>query len=207
MLNLQFITHRTSRFSEIEGARLALEGGCRWIQLRMKEASPEEIEQAAEQLKPICRSYGATFIVDDQVEIAQRLQLDGVHLGRHDMPVDEARRMLGPSFIIGGTANTMDDVRRLYHAGVDYLGVGPFRYTTTKQNLSPILGLEGYASILQQMKAEGIDLPLVAIGGLTQADLPDLLRVGITGIALSGSILNAADPKVETERFLKSGLR
>lgn len=125
-----------------------------------------------------------------------------MHLGKHDMPVAEARRLLGNGFIIGGTANTFDDVKMHYEAGADYIGCGPFRFTTTKKNLSPILGLEGYRRIVSQMKEAGINLPIVAIGGITREDIPAILQTGITGVALSGTILRADNPAEETRRIL-----
>ena len=203
MLSLQFITHQTERYSYLESARMALEGGCRWIQLRMKEASIEDVEAIVEQLKPLCASYQAILILDDHVELAKKLEVDGVHLGKMDMPIAEARQMLGETFIIGGTANTFEDARMHAAAGADYLGIGPFRFTTTKKNLSPVLGLEGYASILSQMRASGIDLPVVAIGGITCQDIPAIMQTGVNGIALSGTILQAENPVEETRRILK----
>lgn len=201
-MELQFITHFTERFSYLDSARMALEGGCRWIQLRMKEATPEEREQVARAVQALCRDYQATFIIDDDVDLVLRLKADGVHLGKNDLPIAEARRILGKDFLIGGTANTFDDVRSHYLAGADYIGCGPFRYTTTKKNLSPILGLEGYRSIVQQMHDAGIALPIVAIGGITYDDIPAILETGVTGIALSGTILQAEDPVAETRRIL-----
>lgn len=159
MLSLQFITHQTENYSYLESARMALEGGCKWIQLRMKEASPEEVEAVALQLKPLCRAKEAILILDDHVELTKKLEVDGVHLGKKDMPIGEARQILGEAFIIGGTANTFEDVKLHHAAGADYLGIGPFRFTTTKKNLSPVLGLEGYTSILAQMNEAGIRIP------------------------------------------------
>ena len=202
MVSLQFITHQTDRYSYLESARMALEGGCKWIQLRMKDALLDEVEAVALQLKPLCKEHGAIFILDDHVELARKLETDGVHLGKKDMPIDRARQVLGEAFIIGGTANTFDDVVQHYRAGADYLGIGPFRFTTTKKNLSPVLGLEGYSSILSQMREANIGLPVVAIGGITYEDIPDILRTGVNGIALSGSILGAEDPVEETRRIL-----
>ena len=118
------------------------------------------------------------------------------------MPIAEARRILGDDFIIGGTANTFEDVRAHYEAGANYIGCGPFRFTTTKKGLSPILGLEGYISICSQMKAEGINLPIVAIGGITAEDIPMIMQTGVTGIALSGAVLNADDPVEEMALLL-----
>lgn len=201
-MELQFITHFTEKYSYYDSARMALEGGCRWIQLRMKDASPEKVEQEALRVQALCRTYHATFIIDDHVELVKKLHADGVHLGKHDMPVAEARRLLGNGFIIGGTANTFDDVKMHYEAGADYIGCGPFRFTTTKKNLSPILGLEGYRRIVSQMKEAGINLPIVAIGGITREDIPAILQTGVTGVALSGTILRADNPTEETRRIL-----
>lgn len=204
MVSLQFITHQTELYSYFESARMALEGGCKWIQLRMKEAPLEEVEAVALQLKPICKEHEAMLIIDDHVELVKKLEVDGVHLGKNDMPISQARQILGEAFIIGGTANTFEDVVQHYRAGVDYLGIGPFRFTTTKKNLSPVLGLEGYATILSQMKEAHIKLPVVAIGGITYEDIPDILSTGVNGIALSGTILRADNPVEETRRILNN---
>ena len=199
---VQFITHYTDRYTYLDSVRIALEGGCRWIQLRMKEASPEEIIPIAKEAMAMCRKFGVTFIIDDHVELVKQLGADGVHLGKNDMPISEARRILGKDFIIGGTANTFEDVRIHAEAGADYIGCGPFRFTTTKKNLSPVLGLEGYTYIVSKMKAEGINLPIVAIGGITKEDIPSLMKTGINGIALSGSILRAENPIEEMKEII-----
>lgn len=201
---LQYISHFTPQISYSEGIRMALEGGCRWIQLRMKDAPAEEIIACAEEVLPLCRRHGAKFLLDDHVELVRRLGADGVHLGKNDMPVDEARKILGPDIIIGGTANTIEDIIRLHEQGVDYIGCGPFRFTTTKKNLSPILGLDGYKSIVLKMKELGIDLPIVAIGGITVEDIPSVMGTGVSGIALSGAILGAPDPVKMTARIIET---
>ena len=200
----QYISHFTPTIGYVEGIRMALEGGCKWIQLRMKDASAEEVLINAEEALHLCRQYGAKFILDDHVELVERAGADGVHLGKNDMPVDEARKILGNGKIIGGTANTIEDIVRLHKQGADYIGCGPFRFTTTKKKLSPVLGLEGYKSIVQNMRDKGIDLPIVAIGGITVADIPAIMATGVTGIALSGAILGAADPVAMTENILKT---
>ena len=199
---IQFISHYNDRYSYLDSIRLALEGGCRWIQLRMKDATEEDILPVALEAQRMCKEVGATFIIDDHVELVKRIKADGVHLGKKDMPIAEARKILGDDFIIGGTANTFEDVRAHYEAGANYIGCGPFRFTTTKKGLSPILGLEGYISICSQMKAEGIDLPIVAIGGITLDDIPQIMQTGVTGIALSGAVLNADDPVEEMKKFI-----
>lgn len=201
---LQYISHFTPQISYAEGIRMALEGGCRWIQLRMKDAPAEEIIACAEEVLPLCRRHGAKFLLDDHVELVRQLGADGVHLGKNDMPVDDARKILGPDIIIGGTANTIEDIIRLHKQGADYIGCGPFRFTTTKKNLSPILGLDGYKSIVLKMKELGIDLPIVAIGGITVEDIPAVMGTGVSGIALSGAILGAPDPVEMTARIIET---
>ena len=210
---LQFITHQTERYSYIDSARIALEGGCRWIQLRMKDADETLLEETALIVQKMCKDYGATFIIDDNVFLVKKIKADGVHLGRNDMPIAEARKILGDDFIIGGTVNSFEDVLLSQQSLSteytpsplpvprsplpDYFGCGPFRFTSTKKNLAPILGLEGYDNILKKMKENDINIPLVAIGGITKDDIPELLKIGVDGIALSGSILRAENPVEE----------
>lgn len=201
-VHLQFITHTTERYSYADAARLALIGGCRWIQLRAKEMPMVELEPLAVEVRQLCEAYRATFIIDDHVELALRVGAHGVHLGRSDMPIDEARRLMGPNYIIGGTANTLGDIRRLWLSGADYVGCGPFRFTTTKKNLSAILGLAGYSRLMQEARSEGIKLPVVAIGGITAQDISSLLKTGVDGIALSGSVLRAHDPASQMREIL-----
>lgn len=191
---IQFISHQNARFSYLDGIKLALEGGCRWVQLRMKDALDDEIISLGKEVKKLCTEFQATFIVDDRVSLVKIIGADGVHLGKNDMPVDTARRILGKECIIGATANTFDDVENAYNKGADYIGCGPFRFTTTKKNLSPVLGLEGYSQIVNRMKQSGINIPIVAIGGILKEDIPQIMLTGVSGIALSGAVLNAEDP-------------
>lgn len=203
-IGLQFITHFTERHTYLDSARIALEGGCRWVQLRMKDADEGLFVATAREVRALCDRFGATFIIDDHAELVGATGADGVHLGKNDMPVAEARRMLGPDIVIGGTANTFDDVKALAEAGADYIGCGPFRFTTTKQRLSPVLGLEGYRDIMRRMRESGISLPIVAIGGITFDDIGPIMRTGVTGIALSGSVLRADDPVAEMRRVVEA---
>ena len=203
MRQIQFITHKNDRYSYVDGARMALEGGCKWIQLRMKEASDDEVREAAAVIQPLCREHEAIFLLDDRVELAKELNADGVHLGRNDMPVDEARRVLGEEFIIGGTANTYEDVERLWRHGADYVGCGPFRFTTTKANLAPVLGLSGYKDIIDRMDEAGIELPVVAIGGILRDDVAAIMETGVSGIAISGAVLDADNPAEEMRMFIE----
>ncbi|MFI3318679.1 MAG: thiamine phosphate synthase [Rikenellaceae bacterium] len=200
---LQYITHRTEERGDLEGAEAALKGGCRWVQLRMKDASDSEIIAAGRALRELCDRYSATMLLDDRVDLVRELGADGVHLGKNDMPPDEARGILGAAYIIGGTANTIEDMDRLFAQGVDYIGMGPFRYTTTKQGLSPIIGLEGYISAKAHAAKMGYATPIVAIGGIEVADVKEIISTGVRGIALSGTILRSQDPILTTASVIK----
>lgn len=199
---IQFISHYSERYSYLDSIRLALEGGCGWIQLRMKDATDDEVRPIAVEAQKLCRAYGAKFVIDDRVALVRELGADGVHLGKNDMPIREARRLLGPDVIIGGTANTFEDAKAHYEASADYIGCGPFRFTTTKQKLAPVLGLDGYRQIIRKLRAANITIPVVAIGGITKDDIPAILQTGITGIALSGTVLRADDPIAEMKHII-----
>ena len=204
MTSIQYITHENQRLSYLDGAILALMGGCKWVQLRMKEASDEEFLVVGSQLRELCKTYSATFILDDRVHLVIPLGADGVHLGKNDMPIDEARRCLqSDKVIIGGTANTFDDIKRLHKQGANYIGCGPFRYTETKKKLAPTLGFQGYKSLVEKMKSEGITLPIFAIGGILYDDVKALLSIGIDGIAISGGVLNADNPIEKMKLLMK----
>ena len=200
---LQFISHYTEKYTYLDSVKIALDGGCKWVQLRMKDATDAEVLPIAVEAQKLCRDAGATFIIDDRVELVKQIGADGVHLGLGDMPIAEARKILGETFIIGGTANTFENVKAHYQASANYVGCGPFRFTTTKKKLSPVLGLEGYRGIVSKMKEQGIDIPIVAIGGITAEDIPQIMQTGVTGIALSGTVLRAEDPVAEMRRIIK----
>lgn len=199
---LQFITHKAGGYDELSGAEAVLKGGCRWVQLRMKDASDEEFMSVGRKLAELCRSFGARLILDDRVHLVGEIGADGVHVGKNDMPVDEVRRLLGPGFIVGATANSFDDIASAAARGADYIGLGPFRFTQTKRKLSPILGLEGYRQLMSESRAAGILLPVVAIGGINSADIPDIMATGVHGVAISGGLLRAEDTVTETRNIL-----
>lgn len=202
-LSLQYITDPKTGISLCEQIEAVCRGGIRWVQLRMKTASYTEILREGKLAKEICRRYNALFMINDQVEIARQLDADGVHLGMNDMDPWEARKILGPGKIIGATCNTWEDIQLRSIQQVDYIGLGPFTYTTTKEKLSPILGLEGYRRLLEQMQQHHISIPVFAIGGITEPDIPMLLETGIQGIALSGLIKNSNNLCLKTQEILK----
>lgn len=174
------------------------------MQLRVKEASDEEFLSLGKEVRRITSAYGSLLILDDRVHSVEELGADGVHLGEKDMPVIQARELLGEGAIIGGTADRSGRVEELYKEGADYIGCGPFRYTSTKKELSPVLGIEGYRSILARMEDLGIELPLLAIGGIRRGDIAALLGEGVHGVAVSSAVAAAEDPVEEMRAFLKA---
>lgn len=186
---LQFITIAHPTLSHSEQAIRAIRSGCRWVQLRMKETDDATIIAEAKRILPVAEAHNAVLIINDRADIALKCGAHGVHLGKSDLSVSEVRNMPGKKMIIGATANTLDDIRALAVQQPDYIGLGPFRFTTTKKNLSPILGLEGYRTILSAMKSLDIRIPVVAIGGIVADDVAGILSTGVHGIALAGAIV------------------
>lgn len=202
---LQFITNEKCAVSPAQQILDAIEGGCRWVQIRLKEASDEEITRLFHEIKEKAKETLTTVIINDRVDLVKNLGSEGVagvHLGKEDMPAPEARFKLGPDAIIGVTAHSYEEVERFKGVDVDYIGVGPFSFTTTKKDLAPVLGLEGLAEIVLRAKDAGLELPLVAVGGITLEDVKPLLEIGVNGLAVSGAIANASDIKEATRMFI-----
>ena len=190
---LYFLTMDEGPIDHLQQVEAACKAGIKWIQLRMKQASDGEVRTTALAAKEITDANGCVLIINDRVEIALEVKANGVHLGKQDMAISEARRLLGEDMIIGGTANTIEEIREHYARGADYIGLGPYRYTTTKKNLSPILGLEGYRQIMGVLKQEQVSIPVVGIGGIEMKDAASLFGVGLHGIAFSGMLVHAGD--------------
>jgi thiamine-phosphate pyrophosphorylase len=195
-----YITQDLPDISHAELIEIACEAGVRWVQLRAKNKPYDEWLQIAEEARSITIKYEAILVINDNLEIARQVYADGVHLGRNDMPVREARKIAGPDMIIGGTANTLEDVLSLQEQGADYIGLGPFRFTSTKENLSPLLGLSGYEK-LSTFNFQ-FSIPVIAIGGIQVEDVQPLLQTGIHGVAVSSAINLANDKPAAVRKFL-----
>ena len=191
---LHYITQNLPDFSHSQLAEFACKGGADWVQLRVKGKTFDEWLKTAQETKLICQKYGAKLIINDNIQIAKEICADGVHLGKEDADPQEARIFLGDNYIMGGSTNNADDVKRMIVSGVDYIGIGPFRFTSTKANLNPVLGLEGIRKIAEQFATK---IPLIAIGGIKVADLDFLLQTGIYGVAVSSAI-NLTEQKSES---------
>ena len=192
---IQYISQGDSPEQQLANISKALDAGCKWIQLRYKNKSIEEVRTLAKMVQKICRAYDATFIINDHVQVASEINADGVHLGLDDISVMEAKAVL-KNKIIGGTANTLEDVLQRVNEKCDYIGLGPFRFTATKEKLSPILGIEGYQEILKELKNRNIDIPIYAIGGIEIEDFEKLEQAGVYGVAVSGLITHHKNPEI-----------
>ena len=198
---LQYISQGSTPHEQLLSIQKVLDQGCNWIQLRFKNGNTKALFSVAEKTNRLCKEYNATFIVNDNVDLAYQMEADGVHLGLDDMQIKEARSILGDQKIIGGTANTFDHVQQRIHENCNYIGLGPFQFTTTKAKLSPILGLEGYKIIQNQLTKLNASIPLIAIGGITLEDIDSLLEIGIHGIAVSS--LLTKNPVITTSLIEK----
>ena len=202
-----YITQQTEKFSHAELAEMACLGGVNWVQLRVKNKSYTEWKQIALETQAVCKKYHATFIINDNAPLAKDISADGVHLGKEDMSIEEARKILGKDFITGGTANTIGDIQKLIASGADYIGLGPFRFTATKENLSPVLGLEGIRKIMNALpfwEGRGGIIPVIAIGGITTQDIPGILKAGVHGVAVSSAINLAESKTAAANAFVKT---
>lgn len=191
---LQYISQGNTVEEQLSNIRKALDNGCEWIQLRFKNASTSELFDVAETAKILCDVFSAYLIINDNVPLAQQLDADGVHVGLTDMNVAAARTILGREKIIGATANTFENIQNHTENGCNYIGLGPFQFTATKEKLSPILGVEGYRIIIEKMKAKEIQIPIYAIGGIQLTNVESIMETGVHGIALSGLITQSENP-------------
>lgn len=190
---LQYISQGNTIEEQLYNIHQALDNGCDWVQMRFKNQTTQNTFVLAEAVKILCEEYLANFIVNDNVYLAQQITADGVHLGLSDTKIEESRAILGSTKIIGATANTFEDITNHIKNGCDYIGLGPFQFTTTKDKLSPILGLEGYYEIIQKVKASNLEIPIYAIGGITLENVDQLIETGIHGIAVSGIITKSPE--------------
>lgn len=192
---IYYISQGKTPDEHFQNIKKMVDAGVDWVQLRIKEGEKKDILEVALKAQKYCKENQVIFIINDSPEIADAIDADGVHLGKEDESPEMARKLLGNEKIIGGTANTWEDCQKLIAQKVDYIGLGPFRFTTTKKKLSPILGLEGYREILEKIKQNNIKIPVVAIGGITLEDVAEIKKTGVCGIALSGFLHQQTDLK------------
>ena len=201
--SLHYVTqNRAMGRTPSEQTELACRGGAKWVSLRTKKMSYAELLPAAMKTKEVCDHFGAVFIVNDNVLLAKEVHADGVHLGRGDVPVDQARHYLGDAAYIGATANNFEDIKRSYELGADYIALGPTRFTKSKEMMSPIIGPAKFLTIKRQCIEANINIPLIATGGVSPDDLDIFLDLGMDGIAVSSGINLSQNPTYETQGII-----
>lgn len=199
---LHYISQGATVKEHLENIQKACQSGAELVQLRLKNVSEKKILKAAVQAREITSHFQTRLIINDHYKIAKKVKADGVHLGKEDACPKEARKHLYSWQIIGGTANTLQDCEALIEKEVDYIGLGPYRFTTTKKNLSPVLGILGYQGILDVLKT---NTPIIAIGGILVDDVKEILETGISGIAISGEITQDFNKIGEFHKLLNTG--
>jgi len=190
---LQFITHDIEQHSHIEQARIACEAGAKWIQYRCLTKSDDELLKDINVIAELCDDWGATLIVTDHIHLNGKADIQGFHIEDMDADFRQLREELGEAITIGGSSNTVEGLLRIAEEGADYAGFGPFKVTTTKPNNAPLLRLEGYKNAITILEQQQIELPVLAVGGVTLNDIDDLLKTGVFGIAASSAINQAED--------------
>lgn len=180
-----------------EQVKEALEGGITFLQLREKYLTGEALLQEAKEIQALCKEYRIPFIINDDVELAKKIDADGVHVGQSDMEMKAARKLLGPDKIIGVTAKTLEQAKAAEEAGADYLGSGAVFGTTTKQDAKPMS-----LDLLQEI-CESVSIPVVAIGGITKENLPLLKGRKMSGFAIVSGIFAAEDIKSEVKDIVE----
>ena len=191
-----------TRFSHVELAQMAIAGGADTIQFRQKTGATREMINTALEMQTLCKKSGVSFIVNDRVDVAIACRADGVHLGQDDFPIPLARRLLGEEAIIGGSAGTIEEARKCLSEGVDYIGFGPVYPTTSKEDARPAGGID-----LLKQAVETVSLPVIAIGGITEENLPLVMKTEVHGIAVISAVCCQKDPAEAARclrRFLES---
>lgn len=199
---LQFITNEKSPVSVVDQIKGFIKGGGRWVQVRMDDASDEEISKVVEEIKPLCLEVQAFLLLHNRVELAKTLDVGGVHLEKTSILPSKARLELGPAAVIGVTANSIDDIKAVRSLDVDYITIGPYKESDLFDKSVPVLGLDGIKDLDSDMQKLEINIAHVAAGGVGKNDVKTLLEAGVNGIAVSKDIAFAADVKKETEEFL-----
>ena len=193
MLRLYAVTDRSWLGTQTLAQQVeqALRGGATCVQLREKELNDTDFLAEAKELKILCARYGVPLIINDNVELALKVDADGVHVGQEDMDARDVRGLIGPDKILGVTAKTVEQARKAQRNGADYLGSGAVFGSTTKLNAKSM------TKELLQSICESVTIPVVAIGGIHRGNLASLAGTGIRGAAVVSGIFAAADIEAE----------
>lgn len=186
------------KFPHVEIARMAIRGGAKMIQFRDKKMSTAELIETARMLKKICSKAGVLFIVNDRVDVALISGADGVHLGIEDIPISDARKLLGDDKIIGGTAHSLKEAREAEKRGADYIGFGHIFSTGSKIKSTAPVGVEKLKELVRS-----ITIPVFAIGGIGLDNIKQVIETGVHGAAVIGSVVKSTNPVQSTRKLIR----
>lgn len=198
---IQFITSSTETLSHVDFSRKACEAGVKWIQYRNKNASSKTMWEEALKIKTVCKEFKAKLIINDNPNLAFEAGADGVHLGKEDVSIEEARNLIGDKFIIGASCNNIDDIIRAQYEGANYVGLGPYQFTKTKSNLNSILDKSGFEEVMNDYAKNKLTIPVYAIGGVNADDVDFFLSIGIYGAAVSSALINSDNMSNAFQKF------
>jgi thiamine-phosphate pyrophosphorylase len=199
--SFHFLTRDLPDVPHEQQVHIACKAGVRWVQLRVKNKQPDELLKIALSARKLTAAHGVTLIINDNPEIAVACRADGVHLGQRDMRWNEARAIMGADKIIGYSTHSFRELKEANSYDVDYFGLGPLHFTTTKKNLDEVLGFGGIREIMSEAFREGISKPVIAIGGIQPGDVVEILSTGVKGIAVSSAIDFSSEPEATIQKF------
>lgn len=210
---LQYITHPNEQFDDLKWVHRLKEGGCNWIQLRLKEEVYYEtnptghfqlyLNDVADRMRLITSALGMCLTINDFHTVAKFTNADGCHLGIKDIPKEHSLDLINFEGIIGGSVNSIVDFQSYNGVNLTYVGAGPLRKTETKSDTKEVLGIDGYSNLLNEMVKMNINLPVYAIGNVRSSDVQSLKEIGMYGIAVSSEIFNQAHSIESIQSFTR----
>lgn len=198
---LHFITHDIDQFTHVAQAQIACEAGAKWIQYRCLSKNDGELLKDIHMIADICDDWGATLIVTDHIHLHGKADIQGFHIEDMSANFRKIREQVGEACTLGGSSNTIENLIRLAQEGADYAGFGPFANTTTKPNSYPYISFQAYQAAVEHLDKQGLDLPVLAVGGVSLEDADNLMDTGIYGIAVSSAVTGSDDPGLTYQQF------
>ena len=202
--SLYLVTDRTLSLgrSNLEVIQAAVRGGVTLVQLREKEATTKEFYQEGSKIRAYLKASNIPLIINDRIDMALALDAEGVHLGQEDMPIDAARKILGPQKIIGASVFTPEEAKIAEALGADYLGLSPIFVTETKPELTQHLGIKGIPLL-----KEAVKIPVVGIGSMSEFNAYEAVKAGLDGVAVVSAICSREDPRAAAEAIKAEVMR
>ncbi len=198
---LHYLTQDLENRSHLEQVEIACQAGCKWIQYRCLSKSDEEMLAELHPIASVCDDWGATLIVTNHYHLLHLADIQGVHIEDMDLNLNIIREQIGEDKTLGASATNFEQIKNHIQNSADYIGCGPFAHTDTKPNDNTHWGINGYQEMVEKLKKENLEIPLIAAGGVNQKDVEALLKTGIHGIAVSAAINKTENPSQAYTEF------